>query len=266
MSLGWSQQQLAVELSLDKTTYYVTEPMYLTRSFVNTTIQPIPLYYISFDCLFIEDDKGQFYYPNVQFSGPGHTIAPGDSFSYINELVSTYGNPWLESENEIYGFPVEVYTTQLKCQDKYVQVTSNILKFHIIEPEGEEKDALKLYTKMYYMNLYKKEFDPEETIRVGLTLVEKYPNSVYSPSVLMLANVIEESKTGSLKYFEQLINDYPNNWSAADAIKYHVNVFDNYGDLQKARIKNIMRSVTNKFPGSIVAKEATNQLIRIEMQ
>lgn len=258
-----SQMQLSVQLEVDKTTYYISEFIFLKMSFHNKTDKPVPIYYISLEHLKIKDDKDRVYRSNISFFGPRHAVAPGDSFVFFTELLSGHSDLNLQNEDDFFGFPSGAYTVQLKFENKNVHTTSNILSFNIVEPEGAEKEALKLYSKMRYMNSHKKEFDPEETIQVGLTLVEKYPNSVYSPSVLMLANVIEENRTGSSKYFEQLINDYPNNRTAWSSVKYHFNVFDNYDDKQKSELIRMVKTAKEKYPNSLVAQEAAKQLKKL---
>lgn len=255
------QQQLKLKLTLDKTTYYVSEPIFLSRSFINTTVKPIPLYYISLEHLFIKDEKGNLFYPIVRFFSANHTIVPGDSFFFVNELVMYYGNPWLESENDIYGFPVGTYTIQLKYQNRKVQIISNKLIFHIIEPVGEEKEAFNLYTKMRYLFLSKKKQDFNSIFNIGNQLIRKYPKSVYVPPALILLNVKEKGRFN--KYLKQLLFEYPNSRMASISLRGLLNSYNIYNQNDKEFLVNLLKEIIRKHPFSLTAIEAKKQLKKI---
>ncbi len=233
-SVVQGQIQLSVQLSADKTTYYVSEPIFVNLKFYNRTGKPVPIYYVSFEHLIIKDDRGRVYHSNFNIWGTTHTIAPGDSFVSDIELLSDYCSLNLKRETDIFGFPAGTYTVLLKFRNEDVQTSSNTLTFQIIEPVGAEKEALKLYSKMRYMGSYPRKFNYQETIKVGLILVEKYPKSVYAPSALMLANVKEEAHSSSLRFFEQLVKNYPNDKVASSSVLHHFLVIENYNLEQKS--------------------------------
>lgn len=267
ISLVQGQEQFSVQLTLDKTTYYTSEPIFLQIHFVNTSSNPFPEHFISTDYLFIRDKNGRVDYRDIviEFSVPNTMISPGDSVSYVGELINMYGKTLLEDTNQVCGFPAGLYTIQMERNSQEIHLNSNKLTFHIIDPAGQEQEALKLYTKLRYMAWSSKKFSHQQVMEVGIRLVDNYPQSVYTPPALSLLSMKEDNKTGSLKYFEQLVNNYPNNRSAAMCLRRY-GTFENYNDLQKAEIKSIMESAMKKFPGSLVAKEIAKQLKKIEMK
>lgn len=67
-----------------------------------------------------------------------------------------------------------------------------------------------------------------------------------------------------LRFFEQLVKNYPNDKVASSSVLHHFLVIENYNLEQKSILKKIMQTVIEKYPDSLVADEARKLLKKLE--
>lgn len=202
--------------------------------------------------------RGKSITSNRHFSSPSHTISPGDTVFYVDELLYGNGNISLADTNQIYGFPAGIYTIRMKRENEKIHLTSNELIVHIIEPEGQEKEALKLYTKMRYMFSNSERYSSQNIIKIGDQLIKKYLKSVYVKAALSLLTVVQKGTFD--KYVVQLINKHPDGRMASSYIRHLMVNYEYYSQKEKTILKKLFQGVIKKHPSPLAAGEAKKQI------
>jgi hypothetical protein len=200
----------------------------------------------------ITNDKGKNYHNTLLVSYFGtSSLQPGESYKDSEEIGSRYG---------VTG--PGIYTCFLEVQHH----KSNILKFKIIEPEGDEKKALDLYLeadRLHWCN----DKDPVKFKRAFykfLELAEKYPNSVYAPQALRWALFGHRFKDKRIVVSEckRLIEKYPDSPLLDITIE---GLAANYKALEDKRgAEEYMNHLIGKYPNSNISERAKNWLRKIE--
>jgi hypothetical protein len=153
------------------------------------------------------------------------------------------------------------------CFNNFHGCSSNVLDIEVVQPAGEEKEALNLYLDTRKLH-WCKDKDPkkwEQAFDKHLHLAETYPKSVYAPvslyTALFRAHVIGD-KNIVISACKKLIEDYPEFYYIDDTF---YNLVGNYKVLQdKAGAVAYMKELIEKHPNTKISEKAEYWLERIE--
>jgi hypothetical protein len=250
-----AQGQLEIRIWTEKEVYFSHEPIFVHFELKNVGDSSFAVS-ATFDYVkelfHITNDKGRRCLNTLLGFYCGNSILqPGESYKDSEEIGSRYG---------VTG--PGIYTCFLEVQHH----KSNILKFRIIEPEGDEKKALDLYLEADNL-LWCNDKDPVKFKRAFykfLELVEKYPKSVYAPRALRLAVLRSEivDKPVLISVCKKHIENYPDSPYLGIVFLHLAEYYEALKDKRGA--EEYMNFLIGKYPNTSISERAENWLKKIE--
>lgn len=264
-----SENDLIIEVELDKEQYYKRENIYPLINFINNGNEPIMVYglhpSLGFIKAIIHDDnnikverRGLFTAAYV-WPPDGEMILPGDTLSMLYfELNGMYGNnpvTMMISRNVylLYGkYEIQFeYNNYYDIENrKYNIVKSNTVQFEIVEPETTERFVYEQYEEAFLL----KDNYPERSIKIFESLYDRYPGSDYIPTIVGEWRVLDRQVARGEKALEiitQLVEQHPNSFTALNIYKLYLS-FIRIHDPEKSR--SLLQDVIQRNPGTAIAR------------
>ena len=260
---------LQVRVWTDKEQFLLHEPIPVHYMATNTSdsITYTPDFYETEENICITDDKGREYYSHIRTSSQfGYPFPPGETHRATLDVHTTYD---VENVGEYTCF-VMVWT-HFACFNSQ-RINSNTIKFKVVEPKGDEKEALNLLleakdlagvdTNLGYPNPGKEEL----AVLKCKEIVNKYPNGVYSPMGLLTAIEIfarwQEHTKRLIPICVRLIEHYPGYYYWDEGFSHLVESYESLQDKEGA-IKT-MQELIEKHPNTKISERAEYWLEKIE--
>lgn len=201
----------------EKDHYFTYEPIWVNYRIVNRGETGPSIgqgrYYWIFN---ITDSKGVKYRPIIHNSNVSQQMKPGQVHCNEIDISGSYSHPDSIMKCKIFAYdfmPGQYKIQGYWRQNGYDTLFSNSIKVTVAEPEGDEKKAMKLFKKGYYLfHCGKRELQEE----VLLELVHKYQKSYYTVHALYLISLIHNRDTDikgmdkMLFSMKKIIEEYPN--------------------------------------------------------
>ncbi len=221
-----SENKWKLEIKLDKQNYISHEPIWLDITLTNITSDTLRTHgLVSPNCrkFFIEliDEAGKL----VEYTGavnsmvtlPGKLLLNAGEQDYrsfdLLELFASY------DKNSGYSVPIMrfpfipegTYTVRVLFEDDI----SNELTFNIVEPAGDEKEALELIEKA---GKIWKQNNTDPSSQIYKEIVERFPNSVFAETCFYLSRFYSQERWNGLKdgsydkriLYKEMLHNYPN--------------------------------------------------------
>lgn len=260
-----ASEKLEIHIRSDKNQFFVHEPILVYYQVQNVSDSIV---FLSFGMIqedfIIKDEQGRRY--ATQFRGswmPMDSLRPGEMHSSAVNVYECYG------VQDIGEYTCYVYS-QPSAVLHFPTIESNTIKFRLLEPKGEEKEALDLYLEAESLK-WTKDKDPEKRAHSFLRfqeLVDRYPNSVYAPSALSSAWGIYrysqklEDRKKNIPVYNRLIENYPDSHYAPSAFCGLVETYEKLKD--KSGAIRAMKELMEKHPDTNISARAEYWLEKIE--
>lgn len=272
INISAKAQDWDLEISLEKQNFMLHESIWLDVTLTNITSNSIKTDGIGVPnhsgfTIEIRDKTGNI----LEYTGPQWSMFTGYEKNLIESAEKQYisidllksfgiieGSSGYSVQKRYFPFlPVGSYTVQAHFDG----VSSNVLSFDILEPSGEEKEALELMVDA--RSLWKRR-DHAPSGRKYQEVIDKYPNSVYAETCLRKARVYTDNRIK--KYFregieydeigiyKELLQKFPNSGSSRDWLFVITKDMD-----QTEKEKYIDEAIQNN-PNTRVAKFAKQML------
>ena len=257
-----------VKISLDKTNYYVLEPIWLHMKIINNTKEAIEVDWIMLrSSLRILSDKEKevpqyFHISTLPPRAPG--IEPGDSMSTVFNIVDYYGTEGygLISWRLIHPGYYKIYSRLPQ-----LSIMSNEIAINVFEPKDGESKALSLLLEG--MKLSEILGSERKTAKAKAydkfeELVQNYPHSIYAPKALIKAAgcyLYDQSEKGKArrKYkYRELIDKYPKSLYVPEAFGGILGIYSKGKDKDGA-IKE-MQALIKEYPNTDISKRAESAI------
>jgi len=226
--MGFSQNNLSVELKFEKPSVLYKEAVFLeiiikNNSTTDVTIDRPGVGHGSIKLIVLDSDGKELpYYGRIETTiGKSQIkVTAGNEYSYLYDLSFMYGNePGLDYR--MYSFKPGSYTMQAKYINKGELIISSRITLSVEEPQGDEKQALRIYTQAFQNIDYKDKSTKERSIASFNNFIEKYPNSRYTPGALAhaasICKIVLRDKTRADRYYYQLIEQHVSSGHVLDA-------------------------------------------------
>lgn len=186
-----------------------------------------------------------------------YLIEPGGQIYRSFNLLYLYSP--LNHNTSSYSIQANI---NLGYENKYLfdDLTSNEISFSIIDPSGDEKEALELLIKARKLSTARETMP--DGVPIYNEILNKYPNSVYS----------EESYRGSLRYTKKSVDAITS--GTFDSITFNLKMINNFPNsgttrgwlqglskrLKEEKMNEILNKVIKDYPNSRAAKYANQML------
>jgi tetratricopeptide (TPR) repeat protein len=223
---SWAADNLQFKIELDRDTFMLREPVWVDLYFINEGNQSVTL-----DCLDLYWQQLEIYLVNshgdtLQYCGyvadgvcrAGPTVKPFETYHYYINLSENYGKGAQEYlPPTLRYFDENTYTLQMR----HTGVSSNLIRFKVESPKGEEKLAYRLLKDASRSGFKYYDKDAQQVIGLFQELISKYPKSRYADLVYyelggLYGLVVESEKTN--EYLEKLILSFPNSHFSLKAL------------------------------------------------
>lgn len=248
----FAQPNITLQASLQKEVFLLHEPIDLWLSLTNTGDSIYKQYFASLIRLKVLDEQNEprKYLGRVLYdwSGLFLTLKPGE-FSYpVFNLVDLYGEVYKISPLYVF-MPEGKYLLELSFHPPDADSQIIRLPFQVVYPEGSEATVYE-----GILSIITKQHTAIEAIDTYELLYQKYPNSVYAPTLLLYTNGIYsikfENYQKELSLTRELIENYPNTSLAAHSIEYFTKSMSNDQEriefLNKIKLKTA-GEISNRF-------------------
>jgi hypothetical protein len=245
--------KLKIEVQLFEQQYLLREPIWTRCKVTNTGTEPGKFYFENLDALVIKDSKGEVYPCSIAIERVPITIKPGQTLEKEGNLLGYYGVP--EDKFRIQRYlPPEKYIiyyelNQAVGSKKYrVYAKSQIDTFEIVEPKGDEAQAMNLLKESFNLLIQKNHKESQEKLK---ELIQRFPKSEYYLTALLMT-------AGSLEAWHDLIKRFPDSREAVQAVGSIALTYEYKKD--KQGFINAMNDLIKKYPNTDIAAEAQNHL------
>ncbi|MCJ7577627.1 MAG: tetratricopeptide repeat protein [candidate division Zixibacteria bacterium] len=260
-----------VRIWVEKDQFFVYEPILVYYEIKNESDSI--LYLSSYNELtehfVITDTQGKRYNSHLRGTSMGvDHLKPGETRHGSVDICGLYG---IVSIGE-YSCYLDIAPPAQFYHPQYERTKSNTIKIKVIEPDGDEKKALNLYSEADKLSWARsKGGGPDPTKKeLGFLkyqeLVDKYPNSVYAPIALRSAIFVyvysPEFRKKVFPVCLRLIEDYPNSYYWASGFSHLVGTYEVLKDKDSA-IKT-MNELIEKHPNTKISERAAYWLKQIE--
>lgn len=236
------------ELTLHKERYLPREPIRLKVSVTNVGDYTGRFSFDMCRGLLIKDSDGMVYPGQMWLGPPVFQIEPGETLeTEYNIFTCGYGVPHDQQVGRVIRYlPPGTYTIQYPPQpvrppDGSPESRSDIDTFEVVEPQGVDAKALLLLVESTDLRLEKKD---QQSLDKLHELLEKYPESGYVPSAMLLS-ANEPDK------WLRLIRAFPESREAVAAVK---SIYTYLGDPEMQR--RSMQNLIEEYPDTDIAREA----------
>ena len=184
-----SDENLELKIGLDKSEFFVGEPIWVKISLKNlgddakqvTKMSfPLVIYNKSFDFNLIDSEGLRVKDSGIRSDGL-HTVTlnPNDSTYDYYDLLSFYGEPIHKLMGTVRKYlKPGSYKISAKLSTPNISLPSNEIKFQVIEPNADEVESYELFKEAYTKWLISKE--EQEASELFRRAIDTYPNSIYT--------------------------------------------------------------------------------------
>lgn len=122
----------------------------------------------------------------------------------------------------MYSFKPGEYTIQANYRNSGEIFKSSRITLSVKQPEGDEKEALQIYTEACQNSDSREKAPGEAALASFDNLIKKFPNSRYTPGAIARAasicKIIQRDKAKASRYYYQLIDQHIKSGYAVDAL------------------------------------------------
>ena len=181
--------KLEYRVSLIKDTFILYEPVVAEMWVKNISQDTVRVLDPTVADWIIEDEKGNKYPPKVLNDVVDQRLSPADSFG--GTIGIQHHGVSMPPPYPFFSFPVGKYNATFKVKD-----FTKIFVFYVVEPKGENAEAIKLYLEAFepYWGEQFSRASPAERIELGkeevrrlLVVADRYPRSPYANVALTKA-------------------------------------------------------------------------------
>jgi hypothetical protein len=258
---------------IDKATFLEGEPIWVTSSAVNAGTKPLKWWYLEENRFDLKNSNGKSYEYKCGKSRHGTTdswpltLRPGEEADHwTGHILSCYGNynfsPHYILSPDQYTIQAISYSYDPEIQ-KREEIRSDVVRFEVIEPKGEEKEAFELLKKGYQFEWK----DLQKSLGYFRMLIQKYPKSTYSPSAMhyMIVNTsVRIGQEEALELIREMIDRYPNSRHTIRNLRTISIYYTNRGIYDEELIKNELREIGEKHKGTKVEESVKEMLDEFE--
>lgn len=217
INLGmYAQQPLKVTGTLQKSTYLFGEPVELVLEYKNATSSIIGPKDIGRVRVTLVNGKGdtlrECFSGNYNFSAHPHTYQPDESTFLAVELNFIYGHlflPWVAAN----CFDNGQYTVIICSSAPDGKIERKELRFDVVNPDGNELVVLNKFTEIMSTMAPKTGPTTQTQIDTLTRLHEKYPGSIYSPTILEIIisfyHIIRDDRIKANVFATEMVEKYP---------------------------------------------------------
>jgi hypothetical protein len=265
---GFTQDKLntlKLQIGTEKDTFLVSESIWLDLYLINTNqdstnVKPLSPGSGWLKIVVIDNADGDTILPYAEEaidymgSGPSYTIAPDDTLYICRDLLESTGFGEMETQAMFWRSYLKPGRYTIKTiYEKTLE--SNMISVLIENPTGVEQEAYELWRKGC-TNL-----KGDSSIAAWKDLLDRYPRSVYAPSVCFelsnIYSVVKSDVETSESYRKELLSMYPNSGYS----QYSFGPFVK-NKTEKER-NQIFKELESKYAGTRAGKFAKNSRNKI---
>jgi len=258
-----ASEDLEIRIWSDKDQFLLYEPIIIHYELRNTSDSNLTLNFADLEEDFmIENQQGRKYHRLIHAWRSGwDTLAAGETHRGKSEVIDPYGIDKVGKytcymQTQHFGAPLGAWAT------------SDTIIFKVVEPEGDEKEAADLFAATKDLMTRAKREKREQIFSGFMSLVEKYPHSVYAPMSLYFAAraCSDSSDTARMResifLYVRLTDDYPDfccfDLVLAGLFTAFRTIKDKPGAIQT------MNELIEKHPHTRISEEAEKTLEKVE--
>lgn len=256
---------LRIQIQTEKQMYIPYEPFLVKFTIENTSGSAIITNYNLFPEYFeIFDEKGNRYSNTVWSS-----VIMGDTFAD--------GASWNDSEYIQVRYQTVVpgkYTCSMKILNDILNpecpraTESNVIRFEIIEPVGDELSAYLTYLAADSLGRdysIPKEIRRRNEFEAYLKAANMYPDNIYAPRELYLALIMQsvpDDPDVLIPVGKKLIEHYPESPYGAWAFMHLIDIYKKIG--RRGAARDYMNELIEKYSGNVIAERAHYWLEKLQ--
>ncbi|MFX1537681.1 MAG: tol-pal system YbgF family protein [Promethearchaeota archaeon] len=264
LNLKADNTPLKLGIDLSKEIYVVSEPIWLDMTLTNINQDTVRTFGPCIPCgdtkLQILNEKGDtlpYVGVKADFAGSGHLMQSGEQIYNCHNILDYYGD-----REDLIRFRLRPGTYSVQATyygSKSGIISSQKTNFEVREPEGSEKEALRLLKNGYSAQITK---ESDSAIENFETLIQKFPKSVYVETAyfyLAASYQIYKGDTEKCRNVRiETLEKFPDSGYSRGIIAFLVRGKDS------SQQKNIMIEITKEHPNTRAAKFAQKKLDKLE--
>ncbi|MGI0015634.1 MAG: hypothetical protein ACREBU_19635, partial [Nitrososphaera sp.] len=288
------RKALRLTISLEKQTYLVDEPIYLemlTSNISNHEIGILPprlgASWGHFELVLEDESHKPLEYRGVHatmyapLDWSGSIMAPGERWLLLHDLLGMYGT-WGDAAHQIrrylppgtykiqaiYHTNPKAFTSKDPRQENEQTIYSDVLKFHVIEPTGIEREAYETLLTAFATHEAERQKSTHRNILLFKKLINDYPNSVYQPIAYSFLHMIYCQLSDSFEDRRNLVSEafarFPNSGLTYELLKYER--YEDINNLAKAPTVTKAMLVKNLKLASVESRASFYAQCLVDMQ
>ncbi len=250
---------LDIKISPLKSTYLLLEPALVHYQVKNSGPNSVRFWQSEISNGFIVmDSKNKRYHSNFtgSYLGPPPTFQPGESVENTVD-INFYGKK-VSNFSLSEALPIGKYRVylELKCGTDKVG-KSNTIEIEIIEPSRSEKIVMSLMLEADSLRLLKQK---EASYRKMLEVCRNFPQSVYNEYAYFRAGIMYplDDKRELVELSREFIDKYPNSRYMYSPLLIFLDYYQSKKD--KLGYTQELNSLIQKYPGTRISKLAEESL------
>lgn len=214
--------QIQIKQWIDKSEYIEGEPVFLFVRAYNQTNVAVMFSIHSNVEIFVYDNQGKRYNPNIMNNYfYRENLFPDSTYKSFIDIADKYGENAFGKPPYSFFFPYfrkGTYYVYIHWKDKGMEITTPKLYFHIKKPNENQKKLFNEFLNILKISQTRSRRDEgRELIKI---LLEKYPNNIYTPNIYSLLWIYYKGEKTSFNLADEFIHTFPNHPSARTSLIY----------------------------------------------
>jgi tetratricopeptide (TPR) repeat protein len=254
-----SKAHFQSQIFMYKDTYLLREPIWIKLTTTNVSVDTQEASLSGLTGMVITSDVGNTYRSHVH-SGSYIKYPSFVPYTYDFDLLNYYGEKECKIHVRYYLPPgkYEIYHQVLS------NVRSNTFNFEVLEPTGDELEAMRMLKEGYELTYVQKKH--ASSIKQFKKIVDKFPNSIYAPLALrqqaLRYNHSLKNKREAISTYRKIVTEYPTSRMAIEVIGNIEVLYMNLKDREGCEKE--LQSLIKKYPNTEISKEAEDRLRKLD--
>jgi len=277
----WSQS-LRLTLRLDADTFLESQGIYAYVAVINQSsmVQEVQPFILGDDAtrgirLQLLDENG------VSVGGTGMVIDddfglakpirinPGDSLTNIFEIILAFSNSGITGGSYLattYYLRSGMYTLQATAFTGKDTMRSNVVKFEVLKPTGNELRALQLLKKADQLYNRYPQVNLRTTVGAYENFLRQFPNSRYAPHAykslifIFLYSEEERNKEKMYQLLEEFLTRFPEDGGAMHELMIMAPLLQREGKI------GVLEKLAREYPQTKVGQFSKRKLLELQQQ